>query len=72
MDSQALRAARNAAGISQMALSKASGVSAAYIAMIETGQRKTPTYPIVVALATALGVPPEVLNREDRPNGSCD
>ena len=61
MPSRTLRALlgklREAKGWSQKALAKKSGVTDAYIAMIETGKRKNPSVPVLRRLAKALGVP---------------
>jgi transcriptional regulator with XRE-family HTH domain len=48
---------REAKGLSQKALATKSGVTDAYIAMIETGKRKNPSVPVLRRLAKALGVP---------------
>ncbi len=51
-----LRVLRKRQGISQVALAKRVNVSHAYIAMLETGERKTPSLAILNRLAKALGV----------------
>ena len=48
---------REAKGLSQKALAEKSGVTDAYVAMIETGERKNPSIPVLRRLAKALGVP---------------
>jgi XRE family transcriptional regulator, master regulator for biofilm formation len=48
---------REAQGLSQRSLAKKANVTAAYVAMIETGVRKNPSLAILQRLAKALGVP---------------
>lgn len=57
MSSDALRAIRQLAGLTQVDLGKESGVDASYISRIEAGQRKWPAPRVTKALAAALGVP---------------
>jgi XRE family transcriptional regulator of biofilm formation len=44
-------------GLTQRDLAKKAQVTAAYVAMIETGVRKSPSLPVLTRLAKALGVP---------------
>ena len=48
---------REAQGLTQRDLAKKAKVTAAYVAMIETGVRKNPSLAILKRLAKALGVP---------------
>lgn len=50
-----LSAGRNAAGMTQAELSKASGVHRVYIAQLETGKRADPSYSMLRKLCAALG-----------------
>ena len=43
-------------GLSQQALAKAAGLSRAYIAKLEAGERASPSMPVLERLAKALGV----------------
>jgi transcriptional regulator with XRE-family HTH domain len=52
----ALKYARRDAGLSQAGLAARSGVSVAYVAMLETGKRSHPSLEIVERLAAALHV----------------
>jgi transcriptional regulator with XRE-family HTH domain len=54
-DPGALKRYREAAGLSRPALAPLAKMSATWVRMLETGQKK-PTYPCVEALAAALGV----------------
>jgi transcriptional regulator with XRE-family HTH domain len=51
-----LRELREKAGMSRPDLAKRSGVSLDLVASLEQGRRAAPTWPTVLALATALGV----------------
>lgn len=53
---QAVKAARDAAGLTQAEAASAMGVEAAHICRMERGNR-LPTLPTMVRLARALGVP---------------
>jgi XRE family transcriptional regulator, master regulator for biofilm formation len=48
---------REGQGLTQRDLAKKAMVTAAYVAMIETGVRKNPSLAILKRLAKALGVP---------------
>ena len=48
---------REARGLTQRDLAKKAKVTAAYVAMIETGVRKSPSLAVLQRLAKALGVP---------------
>ena len=48
---------RTARGLSQRDLAARTGVTSAYITLLETGQRRNPTVLVAVRLADALGVP---------------
>jgi transcriptional regulator with XRE-family HTH domain len=48
---------RTAQGLSQKALGKRAKVTDAYITMLETGKRKSPSLAVLQRLAKALGVP---------------
>jgi transcriptional regulator with XRE-family HTH domain len=48
---------REGQGLTQRDLAKKAKVTAAYVAMIETGVRKNPSLAILKRLAKALGVP---------------
>jgi len=48
---------REARGLTQRDLAKKAKVTAAYVAMIETGVRKNPSLVVLKRLAKALGVP---------------
>jgi len=48
---------RSARGWSQPELARRAKVTQAYIAQLETGQRKNPSLPVLRRLARALGVP---------------
>jgi transcriptional regulator with XRE-family HTH domain len=48
---------REGQGLTQRDLAKRARVTAAYVAMIETGVRKNPSLAILKRLARALGVP---------------
>jgi XRE family transcriptional regulator of biofilm formation len=48
---------REGQGLTQRDLAKKARVTAAYVAMIETGVRKNPSLAILKRLAKALGVP---------------
>jgi len=48
---------REGQGLTQRDLAKKAKVTAAYVAMIETGVRKNPSLTILKRLARALGVP---------------
>ena len=48
---------RTARGLSQRDLGTRTGVTSAYITLLETGQRRNPTVLVAVRLADALGVP---------------
>lgn len=48
---------RERQGLTQRALAKKAQVTAAYVAMIETGVRKNPSVRVLKRLAKALGVP---------------
>lgn len=56
---QALRSAREARGLSQAALAKAAGLTAPYLSLLESGQRRPPSADAVARLARALGEVPE-------------
>lgn len=56
----ALRARREAAGLSLAALAERSGTHFTAISKVERGQR-APSFRLVVDLASALGVTPDVL-----------
>ena len=43
-------------GLTQAALAKRAGVTEAYVSMIESGKRTTPSLPTLKRLARALGV----------------
>ena len=55
--SVAIATLREARGLTQRDLAKKAKVTAAYVAMIETGVRKNPSLVILKRLAKALGVP---------------
>jgi transcriptional regulator with XRE-family HTH domain len=63
---EAMKLARRASGFSQVELARRSGLSIAYIGMMETGRRLHPTPPALEAIAQALGVSPDVITRKDR------
>jgi XRE family transcriptional regulator of biofilm formation len=48
---------RERQGLTQRDLAKRAKVTAAYVAMIETGVRKSPSLAVLKRLAKALGVP---------------
>ena len=48
---------RERQGLTQRDLAKRAKVTAAYVAMIETGVRKSPSLAVLERLAKALGVP---------------
>jgi len=52
-----VKALREEQGLTQAALAKRSGVTEAYISMLESGTRKNPSLPTLKKLAKALGVP---------------
>jgi transcriptional regulator with XRE-family HTH domain len=52
-----LKEHRTAKGLTQVALSKRAKVTQAYIAKLETGEKKNPSLPVLRRLAKALGVP---------------
>lgn len=52
-----LKALREGKGLTQATLAKKAGVTEAYVSMIESGERKAPSLPVLRRLATALGVP---------------
>jgi transcriptional regulator with XRE-family HTH domain len=54
-----LRCFRQRAGISQNALAKVAALDASYVHRLESGERGTPTRPVVDALAQALTLAPE-------------
>jgi XRE family transcriptional regulator, master regulator for biofilm formation len=54
---------REGQGLTQRDLAKKAKVTAAYVAMIETGVRKNPSLAILKRLAKALGVPVTALVR---------
>lgn len=56
-----LKLARLAAGLTQAKLSKKSGVGQVAISLIETGDTKQPSYETAVLLARALNLTPEDL-----------
>jgi transcriptional regulator with XRE-family HTH domain len=60
---QALKAAREARGISQGTLARESGISSAQISRLETGDREDAKLATVAALARALGVSIDGLSR---------
>lgn len=64
---------REDAKISLMELQKSTGISPSYINRIETGERKAPSYPIILKLASGLGVNPkkllEVAGMEEEDDG---
>lgn len=62
-----LRTFREAAGLNQTELAKASGVSQRAISAIETGVNKYPSYPSAVKLSEVLGCKPERLMGFDEP-----
>lgn len=51
-----LKAKREAAGLSQVALAEKAKVTGEYISMLESGARKNPSLPTLKRLAKALGV----------------
>lgn len=55
MATKTLKAARVAAGLSQMALADAAGVSQTYISDLERGTQHNPTIAVVRRLERALG-----------------
>lgn len=55
-----IRAERIARDLTQQELAEPAGVSAAYISRIEDGSRRL-RYPVLVAIATTLGLPPTEL-----------
>lgn len=63
---ETLRKLREMRGWTQTRLAKESGVSQTYISELEAG-KSMPTIPIVRKLATALGVPTDVLIGESAP-----
>ena len=52
-----IREVRTAQALSQRDLGAWTGVTSAYITLLETGQRRNPTVLVAVRLADALGVP---------------
>jgi transcriptional regulator with XRE-family HTH domain len=48
---------REGQGLTQRDLARKAKVTAAYVAMIETGVRKSPSLPVLKRIAKALGVP---------------
>jgi transcriptional regulator with XRE-family HTH domain len=52
-----LKQIRDEKGLSQTKLAKLAQVRQGYIAMLESGQRKNPSLPVLKRLAKALGVP---------------
>ncbi len=56
---------RHRAGVSQQTLADAAGVDRSMVSYIESG-RRNPTYPIVLRIAKALGVDPQIVD-EFRP-----
>lgn len=58
---QALAAARTAAGLTQAALGRRAGLTAAYVSLLESGRRRPPRAPVVERLARALALPPAPL-----------
>lgn len=58
---QRVRAARDAAGLSQAALARLAGISGPSIAELEAGTNETPTSSLIAGLAKALGVTREWL-----------
>ncbi len=55
--STVIRELREAKGWSQKALAERAHVTDAYIAMLETGKRKSPSLDVLNRIARALGVP---------------
>jgi transcriptional regulator with XRE-family HTH domain len=55
--SRVIKQLREAKGLSQKALAEKADVTAAYIAMLETGKRENPSLAILRRLAKALDVP---------------
>jgi transcriptional regulator with XRE-family HTH domain len=55
--SRVIKQLREAKEMSQQALANKVGVTAAYITMLETEKRKSPSLPVLKRLAKALGVP---------------
>lgn len=60
-----LRRLRAAAGLTQLALAEASGLSRDYVQALETGRRPDPSWSTVRRLAAALGVGVEDFTRHD-------
>jgi transcriptional regulator with XRE-family HTH domain len=52
----ALKAAREAAGLSQAALARRAGLTGSYVCVLEAGRRRPPSPKVVAALAKVLGV----------------
>jgi XRE family transcriptional regulator of biofilm formation len=48
---------REEKGLTQEGLAKLAGVTKPYVSMIESGNRKSPSLPVLKRLAKALGVP---------------
>jgi transcriptional regulator with XRE-family HTH domain len=55
--SQALKRLRERRGLTQVQLAKRAKVAQGYVAMLESGERKSPSLPVLRRLAKALGVP---------------
>lgn len=51
-----MKARRDAKGFTQVELAKRAGVAEAYVSMIESEKRTSPSLPVLQRLATALGV----------------
>lgn len=64
IDTQKLLNIRNARGAHQIDLAKAAGISRTYLSEIETG-KKTPSKPVIAALATALSTPSDPILPSD-------
>ena len=52
-----IRTQREAKGMSQVDLAKRAKVARSYLVMLETGERRNPSFAILKRLAKALGVP---------------
>jgi DNA-binding XRE family transcriptional regulator len=69
LNRHALRALRLETGLTQVGLSRRSGVDDTYISRLEAGRRCWPAIRITEALATALDVPTEALLAADLNGG---
>lgn len=57
VDTEAVVAARIAAGLTQMEAAHRAGIVRSYLCMIESGKRARPTLSVLQALARTYGVP---------------